>query len=268
MSNTQAMFKKLIKKRIVREVSAQKMTIHGREVSYTLVRSSRAKRLSLKIGEQSGFEVVVPIRTALSSVPRFLKQKEDWILKHVEDLEEQRAARPKIEDGSAITILGVKKKIRIFPTRKPKPHVKEARALEFDSATDTAYYGNPEILIYSNTSADARAALEKHLRKQAAQHFKTRTATVSQEMGTTYNRISIKGQKTRWGSCSREKNLNFNWRLLFATPEIVDSIIIHELAHTVHLNHSRRFYTLVEAHCPNHRALSKQLQKMSAVFPL
>lgn len=237
------------------------MVVGGQEIPYTLVRSSRAKRLTVKIGEPSGLEVVVPMKTAISSVPRFLREKENWIVKHVQELEQRRAAQPKIEDGGTIEVVGVKKQIRIFPTRKPRPHVKEARTLEFDDATDTAYYGEPEILIYANSPAAARAALEKHLRKEAAQHFADRTATLAQEMGTTYNRITIKGQKTRWGSCSRQKNLNFNWRLVMAPPQVIDSIIYHELAHTIHMNHGKRFYTLLEQFCPDHKELSKWLSK-------
>lgn len=286
--------------RVIREKSQEVAVLDGKPVPYTLIRTSRARRLSLKIGERSGLEVIVPRRLALSSVPRFLKEKEEWILKHLEEIELQAADKPKIEDGSIITVLGQTRTLRLFPTRKPRPHIKEfslKRDILIEGQFAAAQQRRPEgscsghpqgrvnswpetkypreIFIYANTFADARAALEKHLRKQAAQHFKDRTAQLAEHMNNgrleapiTYNRITIKGQKTRWGSCSREKNLNFNWRLVFASPPIIDSIIIHELAHTVHLNHGKRFYALVEQHCPNHRQLSRQLKTLSATFPL
>lgn len=249
------MFKR---KKLIREKSREAIQLGGQEVTYTLVRSSRAKRLSLKIGEQTGLEVVVPLRASLSHIPRFIRGKEQWVLQHLQEIEANKASKPQLRDGARVTILGVTQTIRLFPTRKPKPHVKEARALKYDQ--DTAYYDRPEILIYANSLTDAREALEKHLRKQAKQHFRERTAELAEEMDVTFNRVTIKGQKSRWGSCSRDKNLNFNWRLVFTSLEVSDSIIYHELAHTVHLNHGKRFYALLEKHCPDHKKLSLQLK--------
>lgn len=246
------------KKKLIREKTEETIQLGAQEVPYTLVRSSRAKRLSIKIGERSGLEVVIPLRGSLSHVPRFLREKELWILRHLRDIETKKAAKPQLKDGARVTVLGIRKTIRLYPTRKPKPHVKEARALKY--AQDVAYYDEPEILVYANSITDARTALEKHFRKQAKPHFTRRTTELADEMGVTFNRVTIKGQKSRWGSCSREKNLNFNWRLVFVSLEISDSIIYHELAHTVHLNHGKRFYTLLEKHCPNHKKLSQQLR--------
>lgn len=245
-------------RKIVREKSQELIQLGGKDVAYTLVRSSRAKRISIKIGERSGLEVIMPLRASLSHVPRFIHEKENWILNHLQEIEKKEANKPQLTDGARITILGITKTLRLYPTRKPKPHVKEARALKYDQ--DVAYYDAPEILIYANNLKDAKAALEKHLRKKAKEHFQHRTTQLAEEMGLTFNRISIKGQKSRWGSCSREKNLNFNWRLVFVPLEVSDSIIYHELSHTKHLNHGKRFYQLLEAYCPDHKNLSKQLK--------
>ena len=77
------------------------------------------------------------------------------------------------------------------------------------------------------------------------------------EMGVTYGRLAIRDQKTRWGSCSRAGNLNFNWRLVLAPPAVLDYVVVHELAHRVELNHSVRFWRVVARYCPTmdeHRA--------------
>lgn len=248
----------------MREKSRETIQLDGRDILYTLVKSSRAKRISIKVGERSGLEVIIPLRASLSQVPRFIHEKEDWILKHLKDIEDKKESAPQLKDGARVTVLGVSKIIRLYSTRKPKPHVKEARALKYNQ--DAAYYDGHEILIYANTLKDARAALEKHLRKQAKKHFEKRTTQLAEEMGVTFNRITIKGQKSRWGSCSRGKNLNFNWRLVFATLEVSDSIIYHELAHTAHLNHGKRFYALLEKHCSNHKNLSNQLKNSKSLL--
>jgi predicted metal-dependent hydrolase len=84
---------------------------------------------------------------------------------------------------------------------------------------------------------------------------------VSIQTSLPYNRVSIRGQKTRWGSCSSDKNINLNYKLLFLEPEFVKYIIIHELCHTIHLNHSREFWQLVGDFYPDYRDIRKQIIK-------
>ena len=72
-------------------------------------------------------------------------------------------------------------------------------------------------------------------------------------MGLSYNRLIIKGQKTLWGSCSRKRNLNFNWRLMMALEPVIIYVVVHELAHLKFMNHSRKFWQLVEKYCPDWR---------------
>ena len=80
-------------------------------------------------------------------------------------------------------------------------------------------------------------------------------------MGVTYGRISIREQKTRWGSCSSKGNLNFNWRLIFAPPEVLDYVVVHELAHRKEMNHSKAFYAIVESIMPDYRKWKKWLKE-------
>lgn len=80
-------------------------------------------------------------------------------------------------------------------------------------------------------------------------------------MGVTYGRISIREQKTRWGSCSSKGNLNFNWRLIFAPEEVVDYIVVHELAHRKEMNHSRAFYDVVASVLPDYKVQEKWLKE-------
>lgn len=101
-------------------------------------------------------------------------------------------------------------------------------------------------------SADAEQHLEAFLQKTARAYILPRTAHFGKQMKTTYNRVSLKEQKTRWGSCSSRGNLNFNWRLVHFPVEIIDYVIIHELAHRTHMDHSHRFWGLVGAHDPEY----------------
>ncbi|MBU0668392.1 M48 family metallopeptidase [Patescibacteria group bacterium] len=264
-------------RKLIREKIGQTAVLAGREVAYTLIRSNRARRLSIKIGGTSGLEVIVPLRGDISRVPRFMREKEDWILRHVDDLAEKRAQRPQFEDGARVRVLGEEMVLRIFlgsgfsagagagaGARKKKASAKEVRPLVFKG--ESAYFGTPEIHVRAASIPEAKKALEKHLRGVAERHFAKRTAQIASQMNTTFERITIKGQKSRWGSCSRQKNLNFNWRLVLAPPAVMDSIIMHELAHTVHMSHGVRFYALLGKHCPDHRRLSKMLQETAFII--
>jgi predicted metal-dependent hydrolase len=83
-------------------------------------------------------------------------------------------------------------------------------------------------------------------------------------MGISYQRIAIRGQKTRWGSCSRKKNLSFNWKLIMAPGSVVEYVIIHELLHLKEMNHSKRFWELVARYCPGWRENKKWLKQHEA----
>ena len=97
--------------------------------------------------------------------------------------------------------------------------------------------------------------------ESARKIFKRKTAAYARRMGVTYGRITIREQKTRWGSCSSAGNLNYNWRLIFAPEEIVDYIVVHELAHRLEMNHSKAFYNIVESVLPDYRKAQKWLRE-------
>jgi predicted metal-dependent hydrolase len=109
-------------------------------------------------------------------------------------------------------------------------------------------------LFLDSMSPDAvRMAIERWYRRQAHHVFAERAEHWNARFGYNYGRIAIRDQKSRWGSCSRQGNLNFNWRLLLAPLAVLDYIVIHELAHLKEGNHSPRFWALVAGQCPDYR---------------
>lgn len=82
-------------------------------------------------------------------------------------------------------------------------------------------------------------------------------------MGVSYGRITIREQKTRWGSCSCKGNLNFNWKLMLMPPEILDYVVVHELAHRKEMNHSRDFWKIVEQVLPDYQERRKRLRELA-----
>ena len=101
----------------------------------------------------------------------------------------------------------------------------------------------------ASTSNNLNLAIEQWYRTQAKVLIKKRVDELSPQMGLTYNRIIIRGQKTRWGSCSNKRNLSFNWKLIMTPEPVIDYVIIHELAHLEEMNHTKSFWALVKKHC-------------------
>lgn len=105
-----------------------------------------------------------------------------------------------------------------------------------------------------------RTALEQRYIAAAKEYFPKRVAYFSQFTGGSYNRITIRDQKTRWGSCSAKGTLSFNWRLMLAPPSIPDYVIVHELCHLTYMNHSAAFWKKVESVYPDYRSARKWLK--------
>lgn len=112
----------------------------------------------------------------------------------------------------------------------------------------------------SNLTDAQRTALEKRYIVAAKEYFPKRAAYFVQFTGGSYNRITIRDQKTRWGSCSARGTLSFNWRLMLAPPTIADYVIVHELCHLTYMNHSADFWQKVESVYPDYRTARKWLK--------
>ena len=111
---------------------------------------------------------------------------------------------------------------------------------------------DPRILLHTRAQYD-------HYKDEARRFCHERLEYYNEYYQLEYNRVSIKKLKTRWGSCSSKKNLNFNYRIIFLPSDVADYIIVHELCHLKELNHSKTFWTLVAEQFPNHKELRHRL---------
>jgi len=222
--------------------------------------SARSRRVCLRVTVEQGLEVVVPRGYDCGLLSDLLKRKERWI----------RGALERIE--------GYRKALGFGATWAPPPRI-DLPALDRSwqvAAHATAANGvtvreaEPGFLRLSGPIDDerlARAALRRWLVRQAQAHLAPRLEALSRSTGLRHRRVAFRCQKTRWGSCSRDGGISLNARLLFLPPELVDYVLIHELCHTAHMNHSKRFWALVARHCPDFRIHDRRLHEMGKHVP-
>lgn len=211
---------------------------------YTIRTSAKARNVSLKIRPESGLEVVIPYGFKTKKIPKLLEQKRSWIEKHLDAITEIEL--PEVLELKAIN---TNWQIEYIAT----------------NSTQLTLYEQPQkqltIIGDIEHKASCKKLLGKWVQKHAKLHLPNWIEKISTATNLTYNNLTIRNQKTRWGSCSAQNNINLNSKLLLLPAELVDYVILHELCHTKHHNHSKNFWDLVERHQPNYYELRKQLRE-------
>jgi len=228
----------------------------GREVPYTVRPSRKARQVSLRIVEAGSVEVVVPARTAVVFPEAVIARHAAWVLRTFDRLARTRArSAPPLGAGSRLPFLGMDRTIRVVREDRRRPAVALAGA-------ELAVHLSPA------SGDDIRPLLARWIRKQAERIIPARVEELSRPWGLEYGRVTVRDQRTRWGSCSRRGTLSLNWRLLILPPDVADYLIYHELAHLKHMNHSVRFWKLVQTMCPSFREAERWLRRNGRSVPL
>jgi hypothetical protein len=209
--------------------------------------SARSRRLALRVYPGGRVEVRVPRGTRPDAIQRFVASHRAWIDARTRELGAQRAAEAPLPATVALAALGAEWSVRYLP---------RARAGLRDAGG-----GVLEVLGDPADVAGARARLRAWLRDAARTALEPWIVALARERGFRVGRVQVRRQQTRWGSCSRTGTVSLNLCLLFQRAEVVRYLMLHELCHTVHMNHSARFWSLVERHEPAWRALDRELAK-------
>ena len=212
--------------------------------SYTHKTNKRSKSIRLKI-EQGGKVVVVSPRFVPKFIiNQFVKKHQDWIVNSLK----KTSNGTKFDSATHTFIFGKKYK----------------REIAYSATKKTGIYVTGDKLIFNpltppeTTTAKNKQKWDKKFQKKvndflkntASHYIIKRTHKLAKRMNLKFNKITLRKQKTRWGSCSSQRNLNFNWKLAHFDTAIIDYVIIHELSHLVHMNHSRDFWDLVKKYNP------------------
>lgn len=225
---------------------------------YQLQASSRAKYVRIKISPPDKITLVVPEHVDPKYAHAFIEEKIAWIEKSL-----QKFAHQPETGGRKIAL---PKQLRLNLTE-------ETWQISYQKTSDSGLQlqvnaQDSQVILTGNIDVVEQVfyLLGEWLKNVARYVFPPMLDALSRECGMPYNRLTVRGQKTRWGSCSSKKNINLNYKLLFFPEPVVRYVLIHELCHTREMNHSRRFWSLVEQFDPDYKAHRGVLKKQSDHF--
>lgn len=223
------------------------MQLGDGEVAYRVVRTVGRRHVHFVYDEWTGLELRVPFRFSADEADRLVAKHRTWIEK---TLAREHVERPALASGLALPLLDERITLDVRNN-----HTRRARR-EGDN-----------LVVPPGTANEVRAALEAWYRTEARLHFSKQLQLWAPRLGLRRpKRLTVRGQKTRWGSCSEKGTLSFNWRLMFLRRSVVDYVVVHELAHLYHLDHSSQFWRCVAGVMPQYRELRAELARANP-FP-
>ncbi|MDQ3098924.1 MAG: M48 family metallopeptidase [bacterium] len=226
------------------------LQVDDEEVPYRIERSSRSTRMRIVAETIVGIRLLLPQRTPIRDGEKFIESNSVWVYKEWQRIAKAREKQshlfePFLEKNT-IVYLGKKYQLVIDVGKRVLPPV----------------VVEDGVIVVQCVKADlAEKILERWYRQQAKAVITGSLEYYRAKMDLDYNDLTIKDQKTRWGSCSSQGNLNFSWRLILAPKDVLDYVVVHELAHLVEMNHSDRFWDVVTTYFPDFKKQVKWLRE-------
>jgi predicted metal-dependent hydrolase len=209
-----------------------------------IVTSPRARRYLLRLEEDGAARLVIPRRGSRAEAMRFLERSRNWLQRRHAQWLARRPLREPWQDGTIILFRG--EEVRLTAEG-------DLVGVTLSFAGETSRGVTP--------AADYRGAVQAHLRGLAERELPPRTRELAIGHGIAISRVTVRAQKTRWGSCSARGTISLNWRLIHAPSFVRDYLIVHELMHRRQMNHSARYWKLVDDAFPRWREAESWLKK-------
>ncbi len=209
------------------------------DLPYAVRRSPRARRVRVAVTAEGAVEVVLPQRAPARRAAEAVVELRPWIDRRLGEVAAARAAVA--ARGDTVPYLGTTLALRPEPGR-------------------TTVRRTGDVLAVPAAPHERARALERWYRRAARAELAPRVEHATARLGVTCTRLTVRAQRTRWGSCSSSGALSFNWRLLLGPPEVLDYVVWHEACHLVVMDHSPRFWALVAEHAPGHEQARRWLR--------
>ena len=210
-------------------------------IKYDIIRSNRKKTATIDVVD-GVVSVRVPHELSQESISALVSKKLSWIKKRVsEQSSVQTTYSRELVSGSSISYLG--KRYRL------KRSTDQAKSISMQRGYIVAHIDNN--LLECDTEALIRRNLVDWYTDKARIYLNRRSKYWASKMGVSYSSISIKNYRSKWGDCNSIKGISYNWRIMFAPQSVIDYVVVHELCHLTHMNHSKEFWALVTKYCPN-----------------
>jgi hypothetical protein len=215
------------------------VSVAGMATGVEFVRHRRARHYILRLRDDGVLRVTVPRGGSRADAERFLHERREWIARerHRQALATAGRGGP-WRAGTTIPLRGVDVALEVTPA---------ARAGRI-----TLAFGEQALIVPSTAAINVRPHVERHLRRVASRELSARLDELAGAHGFAVAGVSIRNQRTRWGSCSPSGRISLNWRLIQVPPSVCDYVLLHELTHLRHLNHSARFWRELARLCPHH----------------
>ena len=223
--------------------------VHGRRIPLAIIRNLRARRYLLRLRPDASARLTIPRHGSVAEGRRFAERHVEWLARQLEKLAAQPVSSQSWHIGTDLLFRGELVKIE-EDINSP------ATMIRFGDAT----------LPVPDANADLRPRITKHLWRLAAKELPPRTLELAAAQQVTVHRVTVRNQRSRWGSCSRRGTISLNWRLIQTPPFVRDYIILHELMHRRQMNHSSRFWQEVAQACPDYQIAEKWLKRHSALL--
>lgn len=199
----------------------------------SLVRSMR-RTISLSVKPDGSLEVKAPHLVPMPVIHRFIREKQDWIKKARERMSESRPREHAFIEGEHFLLLG------------------ETYGLHLTDGNSVTTLGK-QLFFPRRFMVSGKQEMRKWYVKQARKTIEPMMRRWGEKIGVSYNAVSIRDAYTRWGSCSTSGTISFSWRLIMAPLPVVEYVVIHELCHVRHHDHSHAFWNEVFRYCPQYR---------------
>lgn len=229
------------------ESASQNVDLFGESVSYEVRRSDEATEPRIDV-DIRGVTVVLP-EGSDESPETLLTENAAWVVGKKKKYETYREQVPerRFEEGESFPYLGDSHEVVV--EQRPASAVQD---------------GTIRLAEHHVQETSVKRALEAFYRRKARERFEDRADHYAEEMNVEYEKIEVRNQRTKWGSCSTSGTLGLNWRLMMAPPDVLDYVVVHEVAHLIEQNHTHRFRDIVEEHHPEYDKHAEWLEENSA----